>query len=107
MTSPQIKPGTRCECREEHDGHGWRHSIPADRCQGCQWSRDVMPFDDADGRRFWLCDDCRPAAHAEKLQTLADRKRAAEAREREAEGQLRLDGMVAAHVAPKPPLSLF
>jgi len=86
----------------------WRDFVPSERCQGCQWQREGLEaFDDADGRRFWLCDSCRPAAQAEKQRTLADRQRALEAREREAAGQMRLDGTGEACAAREGPLTLF
>lgn len=77
------------------------------RCQGCQWSRDVMPFRDADGAQFHLCPDCRPAGEAEKRATLEARQRARQARERETLGQMRLEGTGMPHGAPEGPLRLF
>lgn len=64
------------------------------RCHGCHWMRDGLQLhDDADGRRFWLCESCLSAAEAEKRATLEAREKAREARAREAAGQLTLDGM--------------
>lgn len=77
------------------------------RCHGCHWSRDVMPWRDADGRRFYLCPDCLPRANADKAAALEARARAAEGREREQAGQLRLPGTGDAHKAKEPPLTLF